>query len=232
MNTINSETIVPEDIQENWQRIVNLLAELFEIPAALIMRLSYPDIEVFSASSNADNPYHPVDSEHFDGSGLYCETVIKTGKQLLVPDALADENWRNNPDVKLNMISYLGMPIFHPTGKPFGTICVLDRKNNAYSSAKMELLSQFKEIIESHLEIIYLNQRLGDKNKRLGDYLQELQALRGMVHVCSNCKSIQNPEGDWLPVETYLINHPEADFSHGLCPACMKTLYPDLTADS
>mgnify|MGYP001953189988 CR=1 FL=1 len=65
-------------------------------------------------------------------SGLYCETVIKSGKQLLVPDALADKDWENNPDVELNMISYLGFPILFPDGNPFGTICVLDNKKNAY----------------------------------------------------------------------------------------------------
>ena len=38
------------------------------------------------------------------------KTVIKTKDKLLVPDALADVDWKNNPDVKLNMVSYLGFP--------------------------------------------------------------------------------------------------------------------------
>ena len=47
--------------------------------------------------------------EHVFDSGLYCETCIRTDRMLLVPDALADGGWKDNPDVKLDMIWYMGM---------------------------------------------------------------------------------------------------------------------------
>lgn len=226
------EIDVPNDIQTNWQEIINIMAQLFEVPAALIMRLRETDIEVFLSSKSEGNPYHPGDKEHFEGSGLYCETVINSRDKLLVPDALADEHWEDNPDVKLNMISYLGFPIFWPEDRPFGTICVLDVKRNEYSTLIEQLMLKFKNLIESHLELIYVNQYLGDKNRRLTDYLMEIQALRGLVAVCSNCKSIRDNDGVWNPIEHYLIRHPEADFSHGICPECMKKLYPEYAEDS
>ena len=195
------------------------------------MRLSHPDIEVFISSRNEGNPYHPGEREYFENSGLYCETVIKSRSKLLVSDALADDNWKNNPDVKLGMISYLGFPVFMPDGSPFGTICVLDRKRNEYSTIIEQLMVKFKSIIESNLELIYMNQILGDKNRRLTDYLMELQALRGIVTICSNCKAIKDKQGQWHSIEHYLIKHPEADFSHGICPNCMKKLYPDFDND-
>jgi len=133
------EITLPEDFQENWQQIVDILAQICCVPAALIMKLSVPDIEVLISSRSEGNPYHPEDKEHFEGSGLYCETVIKSKNKLLVPDALADEKWKNNPDIKLNMISYLGFPIFLPDGTPFGTICILDSKRNEYSGISNNL---------------------------------------------------------------------------------------------
>jgi len=226
------EINVPDDVQANWQEIINIMAQLCELPAALIMRLRETDIEVFLSSKSEGNPYHPGDKEHFEGSGLYCETVIKSRDRLLVPDALADEHWKDNPDVKLNMISYFGFPIFWPDQKPFGTICVLDAKRNEYSTVIEQLMLKFKNQIESHLELIYANQYLGDKNRRLTDYLMEIQALRGLVSVCSNCKSIRDNEGVWHPIEHYLIKHPEAEFSHGICPECMKILYSEYAEDS
>ncbi len=105
------------------------------------------------------------------GSGLYCERVIETRDKLQVPDALADENWKHNPDIKLNMISYLGFPILLPDNTPFGTICVLDNKANEFSEMIEQLMLKFRSQIESHLELIYMNIVLGDKNKRLKDYL-------------------------------------------------------------
>ena len=231
---INNEVKVevPKDILDNWQEIIDILAETIGIPAGLIMRLNDPDIEVFVSSRSEDNPYHPGDKENLWGSGLYCETVIKTQDKLLVPNALADINWKENPDVKLNMISYLGFPIFLPNGKPFGTICVLDNKENAYSDNFEKLILKFRNLIQSDLEIIYMNQVLGDKNKRLTDYLMELQALRGLVPICANCKSIRDDQGNWQPIEHYLIRHPEAEFSHGICPKCKKKLYPEFTEGS
>ncbi len=211
---------------ENWQELLNILSHTANIPAALIMRLRDADIEVFVSSQSEGNPYHPGDSEQFHGSGLYCETVIKTQNKLLVPDALVDDNWNNNPDIKLNMISYLGFPLMLPNKQPFGTICVLDNKRNEYSKTLENLMLNFKKLIETHLEMIYVNAVLGDKNKRLSDYLMELQALRGVVPICANCKNIKDKEDNWHPIEHYLIRHPHADFSHGICPACMKKLYP------
>ena len=45
-----------------------------------------------------------------------------------------------NPDIKLGMISYLGVPISWPDGEIFGTICVLDRQSNGYSDLYLKLL--------------------------------------------------------------------------------------------
>lgn len=219
------------DILKNWQEIVDILADMLKIPAALIMRFIDPAIEVFVSSNSEGNPYHPGGKEVLFGSGLYCETVIKTQDKLLVPDALADANWEKNPDIKLNMISYLGFPILLPNKKPFGTICVLDNNPNKYSKTAEKLMLKFRNLIESHLEMIYMNQILGDKNKRLTDYLMELQALRDLVPICSNCKSIRDNQENWHPIEYYLIRHPEAEFSHSICPKCMKKLYPDYTEE-
>ena len=156
----------------------------------------------------------------------------QTKVDVLIPNALEDANWKNNPDVKLNMISYLGFPLLMPDKKPFGTLCVLDNKPNEYSKTIEKLMLKFRSLIESHLEMIYMNQILGDKNKRLTDYLIELQALRGLVPICASCKSIKNDQNKWLPIEQYLIQNPEAELTHSICPKCMKTLYPEFTEDS
>ncbi len=220
--------IVPHETINTWQELIDTLAEIVEVPSALIMRLQEPFIEVLVSSKTESNPYHPGDKEHVWGSGLYCETVLKTDAKLLVPNALADEKWKNNPDIKLNMISYLGLPIKLPDGSPFGTICILDNKANAYSERFERLMLSFRLLIQKDLELIYVNQVLGDKNKKLVDYLMELQTLRGIVQICSHCKSILSEDGFWKPIEEYLIKHPEANFSHGICPDCLKIHYPDL----
>ena len=168
-NGVFPEPPIPDTILEKWQKIVNLMAEMLDVPAGLIMRILGEDIHVFVSSSTEGNPYHPGDSEHFWGSGLYCETVVAKNHELLVPNALLDEAWRNNPDVKLNMISYLGYPIRWPDGEPFGTICVLDCKTNSYSEKYKRLMTQFRDLVETHLEIIYTEAKRREELERLID---------------------------------------------------------------
>jgi PAS domain S-box-containing protein len=146
---------IPNWTLEKWQSIADTMAELVNVPAGLIMRINGADIACLISSRTPGNPYHPGDSEHLLGSGLYCETVINSRNRLLVPNALTDPRWKDNPDVKLNMISYLGFPLSWPDGRPFGTICVLDSKDNSYSDLYKRLIEQFRDLIEHHLALIY-----------------------------------------------------------------------------
>ena len=226
------EVIVPDDLVGQWQGLVNTMAELADIPAGLIMRVAEEDIEVFVASHSQENPYHHGDREHLANSGLYCETVINTKQPLLIPDALSDPKWKGNPDVKFNMISYLGFPILFPDGVPFGTLCILDRKPNAYSDTIYSLLDNFRNVLQAHIALLYMNAVLGEKNKSLSDYIAEIKVLRGIVPICSFCKKIRDNEGNWNEIESYVSKHSEASFSHSLCPKCANIHYGDLLKDS
>jgi diguanylate cyclase (GGDEF)-like protein len=152
IDTANIE--IPLELQESWQKTVDLIAEVIQVPAALIMRTHYQDIEVFAASDSQGNPYQRGEKAALK-TGLYCETVMANRERLLVRDARHDPNWDHNPDLELNMISYMGWPIVWPDGDVFGTICVLDNKPNAYDEVKSALLYQFKELVEFSLRSIY-----------------------------------------------------------------------------
>jgi GAF domain-containing protein len=204
-----------------WQHVVDIVAEQLSVPAGLIMRCQGDEIEVLVASASPGNPYHSGEKEPLPGSGLYCETVIKTRQMLLVPNALQDEKWRNNPDIKLGMISYLGYPIFLPQGEVFGTICVLDIKGNTYSETYKKLLLQFKELIEAHLELLHTNCLLQDA-------LIQVKTLQGMLPICAHCKKIRDEQDNWQPMESYISQRSEAKFSHGVCPDCLREHYAEL----
>ncbi|MBA7550812.1 hypothetical protein ES705_43337 [subsurface metagenome] len=54
-----------------------------------------------------------------------------------------------------------------------------------------------------------------------------VKSLTGLLPICSSCKKIRDDEGYWHQVEGYIKKHSEAEFSHGICPDCMKKLYPE-----
>ncbi|HEX2957998.1 MAG TPA: response regulator [Chitinispirillaceae bacterium] len=55
---------------------------------------------------------------------------------------------------------------------------------------------------------------------------EEIKTLRGIVPVCAGCKSIRLPDGTWQILEEYIKQNTEAELSHGLCPDCIRKLYP------
>jgi PAS domain S-box-containing protein len=145
---------IPDELTVKWQRVVDLMARTVGVPAGLIMKVDPPQIEVFISSATKGNPY--TKGERADlNTGLYCETVMKQRYPLLVPDALQDPQWDHNPDIELGMIYYLGFPLVWPDGEIFGTICVLDVKDNPHASTYKDLVYEFQQIVEGDLRIIF-----------------------------------------------------------------------------
>ena len=63
--------------------------------------------------------------------------------------------------------------------------------------------------------VLYLKQR-------------QIKTLKGLVPICASCKSIRNDKGYYEKLEKYISDHTEANFSHDLCPDCIKKLEPEL----
>jgi hypothetical protein len=62
----------------------------------------------------------------------------------------------------------------------------------------------------------------------LQEALANIRTLRGLLPICSYCKKIRDDKGYWNQIESYIQDHSGAEFTHGMCPECLKKLYPDL----
>jgi len=62
----------------------------------------------------------------------------------------------------------------------------------------------------------------------LQDALANIKTLRGLLPICSYCKKIRDDKGYWNRIESYIQDHSGAEFTHGMCPECLKKFYPDL----
>jgi Membrane-associated sensor domain len=56
--------------------------------------------------------------------------------------------------------------------------------------------------------------------------LAQVKTLKGFLPICASCKKIRNDHGYWEQIEAYILQRSEAEFSHGICPECLQTLYP------
>lgn len=63
---------------------------------------------------------------------------------------------------------------------------------------------------------------------RLEEALEKVRTLEGLLPICCYCKNIRDERGFWFSIETYIHNHSNAKFSHGICPNCLTEHYPGL----
>ena len=64
-------------------------------------------------------------------------------------------------------------------------------------------------------------------NNELQHALGEVKKLSGLLPICSSCKKIRDDDGYWNQIETYIGHRSEAQFSHGICPDCLREMYPE-----
>jgi PAS domain S-box-containing protein len=61
----------------------------------------------------------------------------------------------------------------------------------------------------------------------LREALGKIKTLSGLLPICMHCKKIRDDKGYWNLLEIFIRDHSEAEFSHGICPDCLKQYYPE-----
>ncbi len=61
----------------------------------------------------------------------------------------------------------------------------------------------------------------------LQEALSKIKTLSGLLPICAWCKKVHDDKGYWKKVETYIEEHSDASFTHGICPECLKKVSPD-----
>jgi DNA-binding response OmpR family regulator len=56
---------------------------------------------------------------------------------------------------------------------------------------------------------------------------QEIRTLLSILTTCAHCKRIRDEQGNWHSLESYVTEHTETRFSHGICPDCIPVYFPD-----
>jgi DNA-binding response OmpR family regulator len=76
--------------------------------------------------------------------------------------------------------------------------------------------------------ILDLESTLGRKVYELEDALRHVKQLQGLLPICMHCKKIRADDNSWQMIESYVVEHSEAEFTHSLCSECREKHYPAL----
>jgi hypothetical protein len=88
----------------------------------------------------------------------------------------------------------------------------------------------YQAIIKNGIEHPYtlIFRELDQTNQRLRKALAEIKTLEGILPICCHCKKIRDDQGSWHRMEKYIRERSTAQFSHGICPECLKIHYGDI----
>lgn len=100
----------------------------------------------------------------------------------------------------------------------------------AYSMYFLLLLAGFAGV--HHLRVRGLARKQRQLAAEVEVALDRLKVLRGLLPICAGCQRVRDEgDGSWKQLETYVADHSEASFSHGLCESCVKNLYSEVFDD-
>jgi PAS domain S-box-containing protein len=83
-----------------------------------------------------------------------------------------------------------------------------------------------KKIAELQLET--LNEKLIEALAEKEQLLKDIKVLQELLPICSGCKRIRSDDGKWWPIDAYVREHTDSDFTHTICPDCKDVFYPEL----
>jgi len=99
---------------------------------------------------------------------------------------------------------------------------VLGNALGLYTTARMQRYrwSHFRTLTEERALRVALEEALGN-----------IKVLQGMLPICAHCKKVRDDQGYWTQIEEYIREKSDAQFTHGICPECIKEHYGEMALD-
>lgn len=207
--------ILDTPAEQSFDDFASIASSICETPIALVTLVD-AERQWFKARVGLDAPETP--REH-----AFCAHAILSEDVMVVEDATSDARFAANPLVTGDPLIrfYAGAPLIDSEGHALGTLCAIDRRPRPLDAERREALQALARRVVGQIE-------MRRTSLELADALTELKTLRGLLPICAHCKGIRDDAGYWQGVESFVMSHSEADFSHSICPACLKTHHPEV----
>ncbi len=167
--------ILDTDPEQSFDDLTLLASYICKTPIALISLVD-EDRQWFKSRVG-------MDARETSRDIAFCSTAILQSDIFVVPDALADERYRDNPLVVSDphIRFYAGVPLINEDGYALGTLCVVDRTPRELAPDQKDALKALSRLVLAQLEfrknLILLKEALTDRTK------EEHERQRELVHV-------------------------------------------------
>jgi GAF domain-containing protein len=207
--------ILDTPTEQAFDDIAFLASTICQTPIGL-MSLVESDRQWFKARIGIDATETP--REH-----AFCSYTILGDDVMVVEDATLDERFARNPLVTgaPHIRFYAGAPLIDAEGNALGSLCVIDHRPRPLTTEEHEALLALARQVMAQLELCRTSAELADA-------LTHMKTLRRFLTICAHCKGIRDAAGNWQSLEGYVTARTEVDFSHGICPTCLKVHYSEV----
>lgn len=194
----------------------NRFRGLFDSSRDAIMTLEPPAWKFTSGNPAAMEMFGTKNEDHF----------VSMGPWELSPELQPDG--RGSAEKAREMIEMAlreGHNLFEWThrrvsGQSFPATVLLSRME---LTGKIFLQATVRDITEHKKAAEALRQKV----KELEEAMSNIKVLSGLLPICQHCKKIRDDAGYWNRIESYIMKHSDAEFSHGICDECLNKLYPE-----
>jgi hypothetical protein len=175
-----------------------------------------------------------VDSKMHHRVPFGCYKIGRVGggqdKKFLTNDIATDRRVPNPQWAdQLGLVSFAGYKLASPAGDAMGVLAFFSK--HPISPEDDALLESMANSIAQAIQTAQAEQARERLVIELTDALANIKTLKGLLPICASCKSIREDSGYWKQIESYVGEHSQAEFTHGICPDCKKKLYPELYDD-
>ncbi len=91
--------------------------------------------------------------------------------------------------------------------------------------------AELRARIHTGQRVLELQFALAKRVEDLEASLAHVRTLQGILPICMHCQKIRNDRESWQKIDSYIQEHTDAQFSHGLCPDCLEQFYPKSELD-
>jgi methyl-accepting chemotaxis protein len=177
-----------------------------------------------------------IDIEHLDNEseGKLAETLnqlidfIREIHEFIIPLSQGELN-----NIRIRSQNFLASPFKELHSHLLHLTWQATQVANGDFKQRVDFMGDFSEAFNTMVISLDRNEKLLKKKiDELENALSHIRQLEGILPICSNCKRIRLAGADtqnqdsWVQIESYISDRTETLFSHGICPECIKKLYP------